>query len=306
MRLNWGIFRKPRLSVVVIFHNMRREAARTLYSLTTKYQKGISDSDYEVIAVDSSSTEPLDEAMVRSFGPQFSYLNVQWEHPSPCKAMNQGVAAASNHIVICAIDGARIFSPGILAKTLKAFRNFKNPFVYTLGMHLGEKLQNESILEGYNQTVEDELLKTVEWEKDGYKLFSISTPAGSCKAGYYAKRMSESNCFALSKENYKQIGGFDERFVTPGGGLINLDVFKRVTQNEKITPVMLMGEATFHQYHGGVATNVPIKEHPWKKFAEEYRRIRGEEYVTVFRMPEYFGELVPEAAHLACEDEHSS
>ena len=41
----------PKLSVVVVSYNMRREAVRTLYSLTTNFQKDIEEYDYEVIVV---------------------------------------------------------------------------------------------------------------------------------------------------------------------------------------------------------------------------------------------------------------
>jgi glycosyltransferase involved in cell wall biosynthesis len=287
-----------KLSVVVIFHNMRREAERTLFSLSSGYQTDVSDDDYEVIAVDSNSSEPLDESMVRSFGPQFRYLNVRWDHPSPCRAMNLGVAAARSEIVLCVIDGARILSPGILGKVLRAFRQFDNPFVYSLGMHLGPKVQNESMLEGYNQIVEDKLLEGSHWKDNGYSLFPLSSLALSSKQGFYSK-LSESNCFALRKTTYERIGGFDERFITPGGGLINLDVFNRAVEQEDVEPVMLLGEATFHQYHGGVATNVPMTQHPWATFAEEYHQVRGKEFATVFKQPHYLGEIVPEALHLA-------
>ena len=53
--------RRPRppitkdLSVVVVFYNMQREAARTLHSLSRAYQQGIDDLDYEVIVVENGS-----------------------------------------------------------------------------------------------------------------------------------------------------------------------------------------------------------------------------------------------------------
>src|SRR5262249_1257950 len=61
------------LSVVVVFYNMRREAARTLHSLSRTYQQDIGDLDYEVIAVENGSApdQRLDEDFVRSFGPEF-------------------------------------------------------------------------------------------------------------------------------------------------------------------------------------------------------------------------------------------
>ncbi len=52
---------------------------------------------------------------------------------------------------------------------------------------------------------------------------------------------------------------------------------------------MLLGEATFHQFHGGVATNVPIAEHPFKEMMKEYEVIKGERFGYLYRDPEYYG-----------------
>jgi len=48
-----------KLSIVVIFHNMRREAQRTLHSLSKAYQRNVDDLDYEVIAIDNASERPM-------------------------------------------------------------------------------------------------------------------------------------------------------------------------------------------------------------------------------------------------------
>ena len=66
------------LTVVVVFYNMRREAARTLHSLSRAYQEGIDDLDYEVIVVENGSDadQRLGEEFVRSFGPEFRYLDI--------------------------------------------------------------------------------------------------------------------------------------------------------------------------------------------------------------------------------------
>src|SRR5216683_2592387 len=52
----WFRRRRPDLSVIVVVHNMAREAPRTLYSLSTTYQRHIAAEDYEVIVVDNGST----------------------------------------------------------------------------------------------------------------------------------------------------------------------------------------------------------------------------------------------------------
>ena len=60
-----------------------------------------------------------------------------------------------------------------------------------------------------------------------------------------------------------------------------------------VAPVMLLGEATFHQFHGGVATNVPRAEHPWARMAAEYEAIRGKPYANEGTRPDYAGWLSP-------------
>ena len=50
---------------------------------------------------------------------------------------------------------------------------------------------------------------------------------------------------------------------------------------------MLLGEATFHQVHGGVATN--SRQSRWKEFHDEYVGIRGRAYAPPSRQALYFG-----------------
>lgn len=283
----------PRVSVVVVFHNMRREARRTLHSLTAAYQRGMAPGDYEVIAIDSASDAPLDPAAVAALGAGFRYVRWDTSSPSPCGALNHGVRCARAPLVLCLIDGARILSPGILKYTREAASLHDHPFVYTFAMHLGSKPQYHLVEEGYDQAQEDRLLETVDWEQDGYRLFDISSVAGSSGNGFFSQ-LRESNCFAMTRDDYLAMGGLDERFDSPGGGLVNLDFFNRIHEQPSLRPVMLLGEATFHQFHGGVATNAPISRHPWNAMVADYERIKGRRFDFVYRRPEYFGGWPPE------------
>jgi glycosyltransferase involved in cell wall biosynthesis len=286
--------RRPKLSVIVNFYNMRREAERTLYSLTTDYQQQIQANDYEVLAIDNGSTQALNPSSVEKFGKNFHYHYLQTNSPSPCKALNQAACLARGELIMCCIDGARILSPNILSLSLEASKLHAHPFIYTMSMHLGKQPQNLSIKEGYNQQVEDELLATVNWQQHGYELFTIASTALSSGNGFFSN-FAESNCFCLKKSDYLHLGGFDEAFTSKGGGLVNLDFFNRIHENERFLTILLLGEATFHQFHGGVATNVSLEEHPWEAMAAEYKLIRQKEFSTSFKKPLYLGQLSTEA-----------
>ncbi len=281
--------RKKKLTVIVNFYNMQREAKRTLFTLTEAYQN-ISSDLYDVIVIDNGSTKPLKKEFVESFGSNFFYLFYESKHPSPVEAINYCAKSVKSEFVMCLIDGARMLSPGILQYSFDAWKLADHPFVYTIGMHIGNQLQNILVEKGYDQEKEDKLISTIDWKSDGYTLFSISSVAASSKKGFYSF-INESNCFSLRRMDFMEAGGYNEKFISPGAGLVNLDFFNKVNKKDTMTPVMLLGEASFHQFHGGVATNVPRKDHPFAKMQEEYYAIYGEQYEPYKRKPLYFGSI---------------
>jgi len=283
---------QPILSIIVVFYNMKREAPRTLYSLSSQYQQKVVSSEYEVIVIDNGSIEHLSEDLVKSFGQNFRLIRRD-ASPSPAQAINAGVEIAKGNLIMICIDGARMLSPKVVYFTLMAFKAFENPVVATIAYHLGPKLQNISMTEGYNQDIEDKLLASVDWEGNGYSLFSISSFAGSSISGWFLP-LGESNCLTISKSQFKGLNGFDENFVSSGGGLVNPDFYKRAC--EVAAPlVVLLGEGTFHQFHGGVATNVPRDKHPGRIFHNEYRQLRGRDYTPPGQEPILFGKLPKES-----------
>ena len=61
-----NIKKRPKLSIVTIFHNMCREAERTLYTLSADYQEDVTIYDYEVIAIDNvGNTNTLETTFYR-------------------------------------------------------------------------------------------------------------------------------------------------------------------------------------------------------------------------------------------------
>lgn len=285
---------------------MAREIPRTVRSFLPPFQRQVDEGDVEVIVVENGSSAPLPENAVLSWPASVRYFQLEDPSPSPARALNFGVAVARGKYVCPVIDGARMASPGLVRRALDAFRISNNSFVATIGFHLGPKAQQQSCLEGYNQATEDLLLDGINWQENGYRLFEIAALAGSAKYAWFGP-VAESNAPVLSRELYTRLGGFDEQFNLPGGGLVNLDFFNRAVCQQDVRYLMLLGEATFHQYHGGITTSKSVGSLAengrtvWQQYASQYEEIRSSPYRFPVRTPELLGTLPPEAFNLAIE-----
>jgi len=288
-------FRRPTLSVVVIIYNMHREAPRTLYSLSAQYQQGVSAGDYELIVVDNGSVPPFPAEQVREQVGRFAYFYIDQARPSPAGAVNFGVRQSRGAYVGIMIDGARMASPGLLHYALRAFRAFRNPVVTTLAWHLGPAIHRQAIKQfGYNRHMEDQLLERIRWPEDGYRLFEIAALAGSSRGGWFAPK-SESSSLFLPRKSFDRLGGYDERFDQAGGGFVNLDTYIRACELPDSELVMLLGEGTFHQMHGGAMTGATEKESQQKLalWAAQYTAIRNAPLRIPLKQPHYIGHVPP-------------
>jgi hypothetical protein len=174
-----------------------------------------------------------------------------------------------------------------MAETCAILKEKPDAVIATPAFHIGHEMQNISVSKGYNQEVEDRLLQESGWETDGYRLFQISSLDGSSQNGWFLP-LQESNCITVSAKLFDKIGGYNERFSSPGGGLVNLDFFKNVCHENKLIHI-LAGEGTFHQFHGGVSTNIPLEQHPWKIFCEEYEQLFNQSYAVPDYNPVFWG-----------------
>lgn len=267
----------PELSVVVISYNIPRELPRTLYSLSPAFQRGIAADAYEVIVVDNGSQQPPTEAQFRDLGMDLRILRHPDPQPSPVAAINLGLAEARGRWVCVFIDGARLASPGLLRTSLQALRITPHAVVGTRGRYLGYDFQSAAMRRGYDKAKEDALLESVDWREDGYKLFHISVFDESSISSWFSP-IAESNSICLSRTMWEELGGYDPRFASPGGGMANLDVWKRALGLPGAVPIVLLGEATFHQLHGGSSTNAVEPILRGVVVAEEYLQVRGEPF----------------------------
>ena len=260
------------LSIVVISYNTPRELPRTLLSLSPGYQRGIERHEYEVIVVDNGSKSPPTAAEHEHLGMDLTVLTMESPVPSPVAAINRGLNLSVGSSVGVFIDGARIASPGLLRTAREALQLSRRAVVGTRGRYLGYKFQRDSMLDGYDQTAEDHLLATVGWQQDGYELFQISVFDESAGPSWLDP-IAESNSLFMSRPMWAELNGYDPRFKLPGGGMVNLDTWQRALALPDARPIVLLGEATFHQFHGGVATNGSLET--IDSFYDEYRTVMG-------------------------------
>jgi glycosyltransferase involved in cell wall biosynthesis len=277
------------ISVVVNFFNNQRELPRTLHTLTAAYQNY---DDFEVVVLDNGSQVPVEESLVRSFGTQFRLVRREPGDVSPAAAINEAVLSALGSVVVVMIDGAHMVSPGVYRGVHNAMKISQNVIVATTPFHLGPAMQNDSRQESYGQIVEDQLLALVDWREDGYQLFQVAAECADMSRGWLGC-LFESCCFGMRRENFLRMGGYDTVFRSPGGGMVNVDFFRRAVGDLGRDYVLLVGEGSFHQFHGGVASNTNWEEHPWDRYHSEYEAVRGEKYTRLARVPFVMGSMNP-------------
>jgi len=287
----------PRLSIVVVAFDMARELPRTIQSLLPTYQTGLNRTDIQIIIADNGSTNAIQRADYPT-DADITVIRVDDGGVSPCRAINRAAALATADHIAVMVDGARMASPGLLATALQAARIDPRSFVATLGLHLGPKVQQISTAEGYDRDAEDGLLASIAWPADGHRLFEISALGESYAHGVRVAP-PETTFFVMDRHRFLDMGGFDERFVSLGGGLANFDVFHRALEANDAPLIMLVGEATFHQLHFGATTRAggvrrvytPEGQSLGEHYAAEFHQIRGEPWTRSERRPLLFGAI---------------
>jgi hypothetical protein len=271
---------------------MPEQARKTLYTLSTLYQRGVREEDYEVIVVENSSDQNMGPEGIQGLEGNFSYYLRNETLPTPVFAVKQGIDKAQGSLISLMIDGARMATPGMVRAILQASRVDHNAIVAVPGYHLGQTVQQEAMNSGYNEEVEGALLESVAWRKNGYRLFDISCFSVSSQPGFF-RPIAESNCLTMPRHIWNEIGGIDLNFTTSGGGLVNLDLFKRACELKHTELVLIVGEGTFHQFHGGATTGQKkeIRDKSMAEYAVQYEQLRGGKYTPPNKQAIVFGKI---------------
>ena len=294
------------LSVILVAYNMQRAAPRSVQSLLNPYQRGISADSYEVIVVDNGSDRPLTSLPGPEGCAGIRNLRLENAPPSPARAINLGLEKARGEVVAIMVDGAHMLTPGALRHGLDLFASLDNPVVALPQFFLGPGPQTETVGQGYDEAAEDALLAQIGWPDDGYRLFEIGVPyriepGGRRPQLFWFVRLFESNCLFARREAIERIGGCDERFDLPGGGLLVPDLYRRLADLPDAELVQLLGEASFHQVHRGTSTNVTREQQKaqLQAYLAQYQAIRGRAFEVSQKPLKYYGHMpTPHARRL--------
>jgi cephalosporin hydroxylase len=176
-------------------------------------------------------------------------------------------------------------------------RTYSPAVVTTHQWYVGPGQQGEAMDGGYDEEYEDRLFEEIDWPGDGYRLFQIGSFIG--ERDWFDNHW-ESNCFFVPRALLEQAGGYDESFSVPGGGYTNLDLFERLTTTPAVNVVDIIGEASFHQLHGGTTTNQPDVEERHARlssYRRGYQEIRGRPFRNSGKARHVVGSILNEAAH---------
>ncbi len=296
----------PVVSFVVIVYDMPEQACNTVRSLMTDYQIGAAPEQYEVLVVENRSANTMPPEFIDALPAHFSYHLRDETEPTPVHAINYGIAKARGDNVCVMIDGARLVTPGVVKNVILGHALSDCSVVTVPGYHLGFELQQKAVLSGYGYEREKQLMDSIAWPENGYRLFEIACFSGSCAPGFYLAH-SESNCISLPRKLWDALGGYDPAFDARGGGVVNLDLYKRACEYPGATHVVLPGEGTFHQFHGGVTTGGDEdarRDAFIVEIMQQYEQIRGEKYSSPQTNPIYLGEIPDQAqkfVHLSAQ-----
>lgn len=289
------------LTVITTAYDMAREIPRTLQGLSRTYQHGARELNYEVLLVDNASPVPLDPDSWAHVDVPVRLIRLDEAPPSPVKGINLALSQARGDIVCLMIDGAHLLTPGVFRFALAAYAAYPDAVVATRYFWMGPAEQNLSITQGYDKSVEDELLRSIDWPNDGYRLFEVGVPLRAGPENLtWLNRMFESNCLFMKRSLFNSLGGVDERFDLPGGGVVNMDIFKRAVDAPGVTAVQLVGEGSFHQLHGGTTTNVSQEQRDASiaGFMDQYRAIRGTDDIITTNQFQFIGHLPTKASKI--------
>ena len=282
------------LSVVVVFHNMRREAARTLHSLSRAYQRGHRGSRLRgdrgrerLRRTTSGSARTSSQLRPRVPLPRprrrrdaLAGARAQPRH----RGVARRVARADDRRRPCAHAGRAALRDAGPAHLRPGRRRPRSSGTSGPGQ------QNEAMDGATTRTT-----RTGSSSRSGGRR---RLPAVRDRPLHRRPRLVRR---PVGEQLHLRAAGaarpgraVDESFSMPGGGFANLDLFERLAATPGVTVVGILGEGSFHQLHGGTTTNEPdVGERHARLMAyrEHYEQIRKRPFRGPGKRRHYVGSV---------------
>lgn len=286
---------KPLISVLVVAYAMPRQLLNTVYSLSALHQRNVVAADYEIVVVENSSQRPADAQALLALGGNVRHFYREESSASPAAAINFGLAQCRGRFIGLMIDGARMLSPRVIEHATCFLSACPQTLLAVPSYNLGRQQQHHHLSAGYGEVEEMALLSACRWQENGYRLFDVAS-LGDANANGYLNPLLESNCYFASADHFRRIGGADERFDLPGGGSLNLHLFRQLGMLPGMRYVLLPGEGTFHQFHGGITTSEQAdREAVLESHRRQLHSFWDGGFHALRRQPELFGAVPSQA-----------
>lgn len=222
----------PKISVVLGSYNQHDVLKRVLESFDRQHAPA---ADYEVIVVDSGSTDNTPE-LLKSWAPRHKFKGIIQENRGKSGARNRGVAEASGDLILIT-DSDMIADENLIQTHLTAHKNSTGP----------------SSFEGVTMNMHE-----LHWPPESAKLYPYITKdyKDGAKLGWYYFLTGN---ISFPKTTFNELGGFDEDF--QGYGWEDLELGYRF-QKSGIPHYYLKSAINYH-YH--IVSNEGEIERNFKK-----------------------------------------
>jgi hypothetical protein len=281
---------QPALSLVVALHESSRQGQNALYSISTAYQRNVTEP-YEIVVAEALSDDVLGEERARAFGDNVRYVDVPLGPAWRARSIAAGLELARASAVGVFHDGAHIVTPRVVELALEAFRSFEWPLVVVADY----VLDAERVAARGDVDAELEWFAQSGWKDSPYALFESAVYGPACPNGPLSPITGPSVLF-FHKQRLRGTGALERARDVPGSGAFRLQFYTQLSRLAGTRLVALVGEGAFRQTHSEVATEwVRHQEGSVERLMVDAVLPQGSGFEPVHREPVSFGDLGVEA-----------
>lgn len=258
-----------KLSIVIGAYELKHQIKKTIVSVLGAIREA-SIKDVEVVIADNSKRNNVRNALEEA-KERVTVVECGMDDAPIHAAINKVAENTTGEYLCIMIDGARIWSPGVVRKWERI--KSTNTVVHVPNYQLGKSHQMYKEQTGYNHEAEERILETIGWPIIKTRQL-IEHSWCEVHAGCGPK-IFESNCLFVSRTLWDAVGGFDTAFRRKDGGFASADLLNRlITEGGNLR--IISTEGTFHQLHDGSTTTNPDQtRRAVKEMTIEYKGIRG-------------------------------